>query len=94
MNFKHQYIYSKRLGRAGVFKSKLTQGRISVYYPNHIRENGIAEMGQIMIGRNNVWIKEDQYNVIAAAEKKRNLKRKTAAVKDLIAHADAIISLL
>lgn len=94
MNFKHQYIYSKRLGRTAIYMGKLTQGRLSVRYPSIIRENGLPQIGQIMIGRNNVWIKEDQYNILRAAEQKRHLLRKTAKVKDLIAHADAIISLL
>jgi len=89
MNFKHQYIYSKRLGCTAVAHGKTTQNRVCVRYPS--KDNAYA---QILIGRNNVWVNEHDFAVIREAEMKRSLKRKSADVKNIIAMADRIIAKL
>lgn len=92
MNQKH--IYNKRLGQVGDFHGTTTQNRVCVHYPNLIRANGQLVYGQVLIGRNNVWISDDQYRILRLAEQKRQLKRKNAFAKDVIKHADKIIAAL
>ncbi len=89
MNFKHQYIYSKRLGCTAVAHGKTTQNRVCVRYPS--KDNAYA---QILIGRNNVWVNQHDYAVLREAEMKRSLKRKSADAKEVIAMADRIIAKL
>lgn len=80
----NQYIYSKRLNCTAVAHGKTTQNRLCVHYPD-------KSYGQILVGRNNILINKDQFELINAAHQKRTLKRKNQAAKDLIAKADQLI---
>ena len=68
---QQKHIYNKRMGRVADFHGTTTQNRVCVHYPNLIRANGQPVYGQVLIGRNNVWISDDQYRVIRLAEQKR-----------------------
>lgn len=91
---QQKHIYNKRMGRVADFHGTTSQNRVCVHYPNLIRANGQPVYGQVLIGRNNVWISDDQYRILRLAELKRQLKRKNAFAKDVIQHADKIIAAL